>query len=518
MLNLNTIRPGIWIYSAPGDKGQIVYFPKMHCFFGPRNFRGPKIFHPPWPLDYSTCQKCPKDTYSHVGHLSRCIPCPRLHITAGEGSTSRLDCALPWTCPFGECYMDSSGICQACKPGEYGCDNWESLCFKSVISIDTTINQNICPSTEGGIVVIALLFKPFHYDRGVDDYLNWSKNITDILMLLKYIDGNYYKGVYITHIIPCNNRTKVVLYTPYDPNNITEGQLPESWSMDYECPQRVIKNISFVIETPFIAAYRRFNAGQNDSLLQAYKNQHLNHTQKEALLIYYNLLSILNAAMNNFNFFRTFTIEKVESCNKKVKINLAAIFENQTDVDVLEKFRKKFSQLDFNRLLPWNVTMDCNPRMSEMYPIFGPKSGGTFLTIHGRNFDDLDKALQIQIGDEPCYSLERKDTTIICVTSATHIENSTHNVFLRWHEKSYRTNFTFTYRPDPMVNTLQPLESIVSGGILLTTVGTYLDSVREPQMVVTVVTPEGANSYYQVIINKQWCTLKQNQNDRSFTN
>ena len=47
MLNLNTISPSISIYSAPGDKGQIVYFPKMHCFFGPRKVRGPKIFHPP---------------------------------------------------------------------------------------------------------------------------------------------------------------------------------------------------------------------------------------------------------------------------------------------------------------------------------------------------------------------------------------------------------------------------------------------------------------------------------------
>ena len=47
MLNLNTLCPGIWIYSAPGDDGQIVYFPKMHCFFGPQKMPGPKIFGPP---------------------------------------------------------------------------------------------------------------------------------------------------------------------------------------------------------------------------------------------------------------------------------------------------------------------------------------------------------------------------------------------------------------------------------------------------------------------------------------
>ena len=46
MLNLNTMCPSPWIYSAPGDQGQIVYFTKMHCFFGPRNLRGPKIFDP----------------------------------------------------------------------------------------------------------------------------------------------------------------------------------------------------------------------------------------------------------------------------------------------------------------------------------------------------------------------------------------------------------------------------------------------------------------------------------------
>ncbi len=26
--------------------GQVVYIPKMHCFFRPQNFRGPKIVHP----------------------------------------------------------------------------------------------------------------------------------------------------------------------------------------------------------------------------------------------------------------------------------------------------------------------------------------------------------------------------------------------------------------------------------------------------------------------------------------
>ncbi len=44
MLNLNTLCPSSWIYSAPGDKGQIGYFPKMHCSFRPRNLPGPKIF------------------------------------------------------------------------------------------------------------------------------------------------------------------------------------------------------------------------------------------------------------------------------------------------------------------------------------------------------------------------------------------------------------------------------------------------------------------------------------------
>ncbi len=44
MLNLNTLCPSTWIYSAPGDEGQIVYFPKIHCIFRPRNLPGPKIF------------------------------------------------------------------------------------------------------------------------------------------------------------------------------------------------------------------------------------------------------------------------------------------------------------------------------------------------------------------------------------------------------------------------------------------------------------------------------------------
>ena len=57
-----------WIYSTPGDEGQIVYFPKMHCFFGPRKIPGPKIFGPPGhSTNYHSGKIAPKrNTATHV--------------------------------------------------------------------------------------------------------------------------------------------------------------------------------------------------------------------------------------------------------------------------------------------------------------------------------------------------------------------------------------------------------------------------------------------------------------------
>ncbi len=47
-----------WIYSTPGDKDQIVHFPKMHCFLSPGDFRGPKSFHPHGHLTTETNESC----------------------------------------------------------------------------------------------------------------------------------------------------------------------------------------------------------------------------------------------------------------------------------------------------------------------------------------------------------------------------------------------------------------------------------------------------------------------------
>ena len=49
------------------------------------------------------------------------------------------------------------------------------------------------------------------------------------------------------------------------------------------------------------------------------------------------------------------------------------------------------------------------------------------------------------------------------------------------------TSFTFTYHPNPQVNSIHPLKTLVAGGTTLTVQGEGFDAVNEPQLLVHVV-------------------------------
>ncbi len=190
-------------------------------------------------------------------------------------------------------------------------------------------------------------------------------------------------------------------------------------------------------------------------------------------------------------------------CAGKIKFTLNAILEKQANVTT--EFSNTLTQFNLNTLLPWNISTDCDPQISEIFPTYGPHSGGTFLTIYGKNLN-IEGEMRIHIRDAKCYFVERKAHYVSCLTSDVSkyvSSNFEGELVLEWYKYGVKqndlTNVTFTYKMDPIIHTVQPEESILSGGILVTALGMHLDSVAEPQMVVTVVTPRGANVYYQVL-------------------
>ena len=52
---------------------------------------------------------------------------------------------------------------------------------------------------------------------------------------------------------------------------------------------------------------------------------------------------------------------------------------------------------------------------------------------------------------------------------------------------SISTPFTFTYQPDPRVNSIHPLKTLIAGGTTLTVDGEGFGSVNDPQLIVHVL-------------------------------
>ena len=54
-------------------------------------------------------------------------------------------------------------------------------------------------------------------------------------------------------------------------------------------------------------------------------------------------------------------------------------------------------------------------------------------------------------------------------------------------QASIPTPFTFSYQPDPRVNSIHPLKTLAVGGTTLTVDGEGFDSVNDPQLIVHVL-------------------------------
>ncbi len=178
------------------------------------------------------CQKCPVNSYTHVGHFSRCIPCPRYHRTTGEGSTSRLDCALPTKCDHEvdefirqcddgtciiHCWADTEGNCQTCSTEPFVCHRNRTRCDKAPVS---KITETLCWDKEKA-VTIEVPFSPLYNDRTSVDFQDLTENITDTLdaelkrreealPFFKLNEIITYWNITIKYVLPCFNSTKAV--------------------------------------------------------------------------------------------------------------------------------------------------------------------------------------------------------------------------------------------------------------------------------------------------------------------
>ncbi|XP_013855430.1 plexin-B3 [Austrofundulus limnaeus] len=129
-----------------------------------------------------------------------------------------------------------------------------------------------------------------------------------------------------------------------------------------------------------------------------------------------------------------------------------------------------------------------DPQLMDLVPDKGPVSGGTRLTIRGRQLLTGQKSdLRVYLGSYPCFILEEvTDSQLVCETSSS---SQTHSVPARvFFGKAEKTvpNITFHYVDDPIITDATPAESFYAGGRVVMVTGKNLDVVQQPKISVGV--------------------------------
>ena len=130
-----------------------------------------------------------------------------------------------------------------------------------------------------------------------------------------------------------------------------------------------------------------------------------------------------------------------------------------------------------------------NPTVTSISPDIGILAGGTHLTLTGQNFIPgiilMSYGDYVTVSSEPCLH-----TFCVVTTSAGNAKDVgiKLQIFLTFpRQEPIATSFTFTYQPNPQVNSIHPLKTLVAGGTTLTVQGEGFEAVNEAQLMVRVV-------------------------------
>lgn len=123
------------------------------------------------------------------------------------------------------------------------------------------------------------------------------------------------------------------------------------------------------------------------------------------------------------------------------------------------------------------------PVIYEIFPTFGPKSGNTMLTIRGAFLDSGNKR-EVTIGTGVCKIQSLSSSMATCKTPPQPLP-SQQPVRLTLDSVKLTAPKLFSYNQDPIINSIQPSRSFVSGGCTVSAHGFFLQSGLQPEMVLT---------------------------------
>ncbi|XP_048356601.1 hepatocyte growth factor receptor [Sphaerodactylus townsendi] len=124
-----------------------------------------------------------------------------------------------------------------------------------------------------------------------------------------------------------------------------------------------------------------------------------------------------------------------------------------------------------------------NPIIRSVSPSYGPRFGGTLLTLTGEYLNS-GNSQEVFVGEKQCNITRVSDSTIECFTPKQG-DQSECLVKMRI-DAVFRSAGPFMYRENPVVSKIYPVKSFLSGGSTITVQGINLNSAFSAKMVVTV--------------------------------
>ncbi|KAM4663711.1 plexin-A3 [Discoglossus pictus] len=122
------------------------------------------------------------------------------------------------------------------------------------------------------------------------------------------------------------------------------------------------------------------------------------------------------------------------------------------------------------------------PSFDAVSPSRGPASGGTRLTISGKNLD-AGSSVSVLLRDSVCQFVKRSLLEIVCISPASTQGPSPASITLRIDKSSvWNPNVSYLYTEDPTISRLEPSWSIFNGSTGITVTGTHLTTIQEPRV------------------------------------
>ncbi|KPP66254.1 hypothetical protein Z043_115266 [Scleropages formosus] len=122
------------------------------------------------------------------------------------------------------------------------------------------------------------------------------------------------------------------------------------------------------------------------------------------------------------------------------------------------------------------------PSFSRVHPEKGPVSGGTRLTILGKNLG-AGSTVTVFLGQGECLFVRRSNQDIVCVTP-TSASGAGFSPIRLYIDKAEITSADtrYLYMEDPTVGSIEPNWSIINGSTPITVTGSNLLTIQEPKV------------------------------------